>query len=145
MLATLTDERFSRAGWLFEPKWDGERCLAFRHGRDLRLMSRNQKRLNEKYPEITAAFSRQGADFFIADGEIVTFTDGVTSFTKLQQRMQVEHPSADLLRRAAGWALFAVGALTTIPLAAEVLGQRRSSTSPPLHGDKRPEEVMWEG
>ena len=30
MLATLTDERFSREGWLFEPKWDGERCLAFR-------------------------------------------------------------------------------------------------------------------
>ena len=25
MLATLTDERFSRQGWLFEPKWDGER------------------------------------------------------------------------------------------------------------------------
>ena len=30
MLATLTQERFSREGWLFEPKWDGERCLAFR-------------------------------------------------------------------------------------------------------------------
>jgi ATP-dependent DNA ligase len=29
MLATLTKERFSRAGWLFEPKLDGERCLAF--------------------------------------------------------------------------------------------------------------------
>jgi len=26
MLATLTDERFSREGWLFEPKWDGERA-----------------------------------------------------------------------------------------------------------------------
>jgi hypothetical protein len=35
MLATLTDERFSREGWLFEPKWDGERCLAFRRGRNL--------------------------------------------------------------------------------------------------------------
>jgi len=30
MLATLTDERFSREGWLFEPKWGGERCLVFR-------------------------------------------------------------------------------------------------------------------
>ena len=39
MLATLTDERFSREGWLFEPKWDGERCLAFRHGRDLNLVA----------------------------------------------------------------------------------------------------------
>lgn len=99
MLATLTDERFSREGWLFEPKWDGERCLAFRDGRDLRLLSRNRKRLNDRYPEITAAFHRQKTDAFIADGEIVTFKDGVTSFAKLQQRMQVERPSADLLRK----------------------------------------------
>ena len=92
MLATLTDERFSREGWFFEPKWDGERCLAFRQGRDLRLLSRNRKRLNEKYPEITAAFDRQNATSFIADGEVVTFKDGVSSFAKLQQRMQVENP-----------------------------------------------------
>jgi DNA ligase D-like protein (predicted ligase) len=103
MLATLTDERFSREGWLFEPKWDGERCLAFRHGRELRLLSRNRKRLNDKYPEITAAFDQQEADSFIADGEIVTFNDGITSFAKLQQRMKVEHPPADLLRKVPVW------------------------------------------
>ena len=103
MLATLTDERFSREGWLFEPKWDGERCLAFRHGRDLSLFSRNRKRLNEKYPEITTAFHRQETDAFIVDGEIVTFEDGITSFAKLQQRMQLEHPPADLLRRVPVW------------------------------------------
>jgi bifunctional non-homologous end joining protein LigD len=56
MLATLTDEVFSRQGWLFEPKWDGERCLAFRRGRDLNLFSRNRIRLNEKYPEVVEAF-----------------------------------------------------------------------------------------
>jgi DNA ligase D-like protein (predicted ligase) len=99
MLATLTDERFSRGGWLFEPKWDGERCLAFRHGRELNLFSRNRKRLNEKYPEIAAAFARQRAESFIVDGEIVAFEDGITSFAKLQQRMQVEHPTAELLRK----------------------------------------------
>jgi DNA ligase D-like protein (predicted ligase) len=103
MLATLTDKRFSREGWLFEPKWDGERCLAFRHGRSLRLLSRNRKRLNERYPEIAAALARQEADSFIADGEIVTFVDGVTSFARLQQRMQVAHPPADLLRAVPVW------------------------------------------
>ena len=103
MLATLTDERFSREGWLFEPKWDGERCLVFRRGRELSLFSRNRIRLNEKYPELTTAFHRQQTDSFIADGEIVTFKDGITSFAKLQQRMQVEHPSADLLRRVPVW------------------------------------------
>ena len=103
MLATLTDERFSREGWLFEPKLDGQRCLVFRHGGDVRLFSRNRKPLNETYPEITMVFQRQEMDSFITDGEIVAFKDGVTSFAKLQQRMQVEHPSADLLRRVPVW------------------------------------------
>ena len=98
MLATLTDKRFSRPGWLFEPKWDGERCLAFRNGRHLRLLSRNRKQLNEKYPEITAALHRQQMNSFIADGEIVAFKNGVTSFAELQRRMQIARPPADLLR-----------------------------------------------
>jgi DNA ligase D-like protein (predicted ligase) len=99
MLATLIDQPFSRRGWLFEPKWDGERCLAFRQGNELRLLSRNQKRLNDKYPEIAAAFHQQDTESFIADGEIVAFDNGVTSFARLQERMQMEHPSAELLRR----------------------------------------------
>jgi DNA ligase D-like protein (predicted ligase) len=103
MLATLTHERFSRAGWLFEPKLDGERCLVFRHGRQVRLFSRHRKRLNERYPEIAAALLGQKLASFIADGEIVTFKDGVTSFAKLQQRMQVEHPPPDLIRRIPVW------------------------------------------
>lgn len=103
MLATLTDERFSRAAWLFEPKWEGERCLVFRRGSELRLLSRNRKRLNERYPEIEAAFRQQSATSFIADGEIVTFENGVSSFAKLQQRIQVEHPSRDLIRWVPVW------------------------------------------
>ena len=103
MLATLTDERFSRQGWLFEPKWDGERCLVFRRGRELNLLSRNRILLNAKYPEITLAFQQQAIPRFFADGEIVTFKNGITSFAKLQERMQIRHPSADLLRRVPVW------------------------------------------
>jgi bifunctional non-homologous end joining protein LigD len=103
MLATLTDEVFSRQGWLFEPKWDGERCLAFRRGRELDLFSRNRIRLNGKYPEVVEAIHQQEITSFIADGEIVTFDGAITSFAKLQARMQVEHPSADLIRRAPVW------------------------------------------
>jgi len=40
---------------VFCPKWDGERCLAFRHGRTLSLFSCNRKPLNDKCPEIAAA------------------------------------------------------------------------------------------
>jgi ATP-dependent DNA ligase len=91
MLATLTDERFSRQGWLFEPKWDGERCLVFRRGRELNLFSRNRIQQNAKYPEVVEVVYQQKATSFIADGEIVTFEDGITSFAKLQTRMQVAH------------------------------------------------------
>jgi DNA ligase D-like protein (predicted ligase) len=103
MLATLTDERFSRQGWLFEPKWDGERCLVFRRGRALNLFSRNRIQLNAKYPELVEVIYQQKTTSFIADGEIVTFEDGVTSFARLQARMQVKHPSAALLRHVPVW------------------------------------------
>jgi DNA ligase D-like protein (predicted ligase) len=103
MLATLTEQRFSRKGWLFEPKLDGERCLVFGRRGALHLLSRNQKRLNEKYPEIVAAFQGQPTAEFIADGEVVTFEAGVTSFAKLQQRMQVAKPSPDLRRKVPVW------------------------------------------
>ena len=103
MLATLTDERFSREGWLFEPKWDGERCLVFRRDGNLSLFSRNRIRLDEKYPEIVAALRRQRIDSFIADGEIVTFKDGITSFATLQERMKVARPSEILLRSVPVW------------------------------------------
>ena len=103
MLATLTDQPFSREGWLFEPKLDGERCLVFRREKTIELFSRNQKLLNSKYPELWEAFRKQKAAAFIADGEIVAFDDGVTSFSKLQQRMQVQNPSAELRKSVPVW------------------------------------------
>ena len=99
MLASLTQERFSREDWLFEPKWDGERCLVFSHGTELELLSRNRTRLNERYPELAPAFNQCAMNSFIADGEIVAFTGGITSFMQLQKRMQVENPSRSLLRQ----------------------------------------------
>ncbi len=103
MLAKLTDERFSRGGWLFEPKLDGERCLV--HCRDSRieLFSRNHKPLNSKYPEIVEAFDGEQAESLIVDGEVVALVDGVSSFAALQQRMQIQHPSTELQRRVPVW------------------------------------------
>ena len=59
MLATLTGRRFSDPGWVFEPKFDGERCLAFRKGPQVRLLSRNHNRLNDHYPELAEALAAQ--------------------------------------------------------------------------------------
>jgi bifunctional non-homologous end joining protein LigD len=94
MLATLTHEAFSEPGWLYERKLDGVRCLVFRDGDDLRIMSRNEKRMNDTYPELVEELARQGCRDFVADGEIVAFDGNVTSFARLQQRIGIQDPDA---------------------------------------------------
>lgn len=92
MLATLVDEPSSGEQWIYEPKLDGVRCLAFRAGKELQLLSRNRKPLNAAYPELIEPLARQVPASYVADGEIVAFEGGVTSFSKLQRRMQVRDP-----------------------------------------------------
>ncbi len=52
MKAVLTDDRFSDPDWIYERKLDGIRCIAIRDGGRVRLLSRNDLPLNERYPEI---------------------------------------------------------------------------------------------
>ena len=65
-LATLTADRLSDPAWLFERKFDGERCLAFRAGQQLRLMTRNRQQVTSTYPETADALRAQQASDFIA-------------------------------------------------------------------------------
>jgi DNA ligase D-like protein (predicted ligase) len=102
-LATRHDEPFRDAGWLFERKLDGERCLAFRDGDRVRLRSRNRKPLEAAYPEIVDAAHGQLPEDAVVDGEIVAFDGPRTSFARLQPRMQVA--DADEARRT-GVAVF---------------------------------------
>ncbi len=98
-LATLTHDRFSDPGWLYERKFDGERCLAFRKGGQVRLMTRNQQQVNSTYPELAAALRTQGATDFVVDGEVVAFEGQTTSFARLQHRLGVRNPGPALRRR----------------------------------------------
>lgn len=102
-LATLTQDRFSDPGWMFERKLDGERCLAFRSAGKVRLMTRNQKEDTSTYPEITQALAVQRADDFIIDGEIVAFDGSQTKFARLQQRLGVRQPGPELLAEVPVW------------------------------------------
>ena len=86
MLATLSHEPFSDPDWLFEPKLDGIRCLAFRKDRHVELFSRNQLSLNGGFPTLIPALQAQAASDFIVDGEIVAMESGVSRFELLQQR-----------------------------------------------------------
>ena len=96
MLATLTDEPFSDPDWIYEPKLDGVRCLAFRHADRVRLLSRNRKSQNAFYPELVEAIAAQKARDFVVDGEVVAFHGRVTSFSRLQQRMKIADPGEAL-------------------------------------------------
>lgn len=104
MKATLTHDRFSDPSWVFEPKLDGERCLAFVRGGAVRLMSRNQKRIDHSYPEIKTALAK--APDLVIDGEVVALAGEVPSFSMLQRRMHVLDPKSELLKRVP--VLFAV-------------------------------------
>lgn len=89
MLATLTHEHFSDPDWIYERKLDGERCLVFRDGEEIRLLSRNRQKINTQYPELVEALARMAEEPFIVDGEIVAFEDGTTSFQRLQGRINL--------------------------------------------------------
>jgi bifunctional non-homologous end joining protein LigD len=92
MKATLTERRFSDPDWIFERKLDGIRAMVFRQGGMVRLISRTGQNLNPSYPELVEALEADPADDFVADGEIVAFEGGRTSFARLQGRMQLRDP-----------------------------------------------------
>lgn len=93
MLATLAKQVFSDPDWVYEPKLDGQRSLLWRRGSSVRLLTRNEKDRTSHYPDLTDAILRHDTPPLIADGEIVAFDGDVTSFSRLQGRMQNARPS----------------------------------------------------
>jgi bifunctional non-homologous end joining protein LigD len=69
MAATLTRERFADPEWVFERKLDGIRLLAFKRGREVRLLTRNQVLRNESYPTYVEAIAALPLADAILDGE----------------------------------------------------------------------------
>jgi DNA ligase D-like protein (predicted ligase) len=97
MLATLTDRRDFGEDWLLERKFDGERCVARKDGVSVRLESRTGKELTRTYPELRSAVAAQAVRQILLDGEVVAYDGGQTSFSRLQQRLGVARPSAQLM------------------------------------------------
>jgi ATP-dependent DNA ligase len=91
MLARL-ERDLPRDGYLYEPKWDGFRCLAFRDGAEIDLRSRNQRPLDRYFPELVDALLRLPLERFTLDGEIVVEGD----FEALLRRL---HPAASRVER----------------------------------------------
>ena len=90
MLAQAVTEPFDSADHLFEIKWDGMRCIAFVEPDRLRLQSRRNIEMRDRFPELSGLRGLPGGT--VLDGEIVVLHQGKPSFAKLQQRMHLLDP-----------------------------------------------------
>ncbi|WP_454718847.1 ATP-dependent DNA ligase [Caulobacter segnis] len=89
----------AEAGWWYEPKWDGFRCLAFRQGGVVILQAKSGKPLTRYFPEVVERLLALPQESFAVDGELVIPIDGTFSFEALQLRL---HPAQSRIQRLAG-------------------------------------------
>jgi ATP-dependent DNA ligase len=84
--------------FLFEPKWDGFRCIVFRDGDEVELGSRNERPLTRYFPELIDPLRASLPDRCVVDGEVVVTSEDGLDFDALQQRI---HPAESRVRRLA--------------------------------------------
>ncbi len=98
MLASATTPPPTFDGWLIEPKWDGVRAVVTVHDGAVSITSRLGNDVTGGYPEFAALAEALGGRSAVLDGEIVAFDErtGRPSFQRLQRRMHVRSPGAQL-------------------------------------------------
>jgi ATP-dependent DNA ligase len=97
MLAKLADA-LPEGSFLYEPKWDGFRAIAFRGVNDVFIQSRDLKPLDRYFPEMHRAVIDQLPPGLVVDGEIVIATPNGLDFDALQLRL---HPAASRINKLA--------------------------------------------
>ncbi len=85
-------------GLLYEPKWDGFRCIVFRDGDEVELGSRNERPLTRYFPEVVEAVKASMPERCVVDGEIIVAIEGRLQFERLLERI---HPADSRVRRLA--------------------------------------------
>lgn len=84
--------------WMYEPKWDGFRCIAFRDGDAIAMQSKSGQPLERYFPEMARAMRSLKAGRFILDGELVVPAGERFDFDQLLQRI---HPAESRVRQLA--------------------------------------------
>ena len=82
--------------WEYEPKWDGFRCLAFRDGEQVDIMSKSGQALARYFPEVTESLLALHATKFVLDGELIVTQERSLDFDALLQRI---HPAASRIKK----------------------------------------------
>ncbi len=83
--------------WIYELKFDGIRAIAIKSSRRVRLISRNEKELNGRFPEVVRSCKGIKADECVIDGEVVALDDKGRSSFQLLQRGELEGKDAPLV------------------------------------------------
>jgi len=140
MEALLAEQLPDDAGWQYEPKWDGFRCIATRSGRTVELWSKSGKPLGRYFPEIAAMFARLNATSFTMDGELLIERGGELSFDALQMRL---HPAESRVRKLAAetpamFMAFDLLAIGRAKLSGKALAERRKRLAQMLEGEGEP-------
>ena len=84
--------------WIYEPKWDGFRCIVFKDGDQVELQSKAGKPLARYFPDVVDIVRKVPARRFVLDGEIVIPVAGSLSFDELLLRI---HPAASRVEKLA--------------------------------------------
>src|SRR5437868_10162763 len=140
MLAKLTRELPPGGEVLYEPKWDGFRCIVFRDGDDLDLQSRNQKPLLRYFPELRDPLLEQLPERIVLDGELVVANERGLDFDALQLR---QHPAESRVRKLAAeipasYVAFDLLALGDDSMLDVPFGDRRAALERVLAGARPP-------
>jgi ATP-dependent DNA ligase len=140
MLAKLSRELPDGDGFLYEPKWDGFRCIVFRDGADVVLGSRNEKPLTRYFPELVEALRANLPDRCVVDGEIVIVGPGGLDFDALSQRIHPAESRINLLAKStpASFIAFDLLASGEADLMGEPFAVRRKSLEKALKKAKPP-------
>lgn len=96
MKPKLVEHAPTTGDWVYELKFDGIRALAIKNGRAVQLISRNQKKLNERFPEIARVAADFQADECVIDGEVVAMDEKGRSSFQLLQRAELDGKDAPL-------------------------------------------------
>jgi ATP-dependent DNA ligase len=128
MLAKSVESIPEGEGMVFEPKWDGFRCIVFRDGDEIVLGSRNERPLTRYFPELVERLLQVLPPHCVVDGEIVVAGPDGLDFDALQQRI---HPAESRVKRLseetpASFVAFDLLALDDRDLMAEPLTERQA-------------------
>ncbi len=141
MLASATPD-VPTGDFLYEPKWDGFRCIVFRDGDEVELGSRNERPLTRYFPEVVEAVRAHLPERCVVDGEIVIAAGQGLDFEALLQRIHPADSRVRMLAQAtpASFVAFDLLAVDDDDLTAGPQRDRRqaleaalASAAPPVH------------